>query len=246
VTDHAPRAPSGRGRFETTRWSVVLDARSSSGDASSEALQWLCQTYWFPLYTYVRRWGHTPEDAQDLTQEFFTRLLEKRYLEQVNPDRGRFRSFLLASMKHFLSNERDRVNAAKRGGGRAPLPLELETAEGLYRREPPDHFTPDKAFERQWARTILDRTMGTLRAEHEAAGRAAWFDRMKDVLTGDATSAYATIAKELGMTEGALKVAVHRLRRRYGELLREEIGTTLADPADVDDEIRYLFAALAP
>jgi RNA polymerase sigma-70 factor (ECF subfamily) len=239
-------ARSQGGRFATTRWSVVLEAGRGSSPASREALAKLCETYWYPLYGYVRRWGHDADSAQDLTQEFFTRLLEKDYLRDVTPTRGRFRSFLLAALKHFLSNERDRANAAKRGGGHAPLPLEFETAEGHFRLEPADHLTPEIAFERQWALTVLDRTLRKLGSEHERGGKGALFARLKGTLTGEQSGSYAQLAAELQMTEGAVKVAVHRLRRRFGELLREEIAETVADPGDVDDEIRYLFAVLEP
>ena len=195
----------------------------------------------------MRRWGYSADDAQDLTQEFFARVLEKHYIRQADPARGRFRSFLLASLKHFLSNERDRARAQKRGGGAAPLPFELETAEGRYTREPPDDETPDRIFERRWALALLERVLGRLRDENYAAGKAELFDRVRDLLTeGRAEVPYVDIAVTLGMSEGALKVAVHRLRRRYGELLRETIGETVADAAEIDDEIRYLFSALQP
>jgi RNA polymerase sigma factor (sigma-70 family) len=242
--DHPPHA--GGRRFATTHWSMVLEARHATTPASRDALARLCETYWYPLYAYVRRWGHQADDAADLTQEFFARLLEKEYLRDVDPARGRFRSFLLAAMKHFLLNERDRANAARRGGGVAPLSLEFETAEGRYRIEPPDRLTPDKAFERQWARTVLERTMDRLRREQEEAGKLPAFGRLQGALTGETDMAYAEIGAALGMSEGAVKVAVHRLRRRFGELLRQEIAETIADPAEVDDEIRYLFAALEP
>jgi RNA polymerase sigma factor (sigma-70 family) len=233
-------------RFATTRWSVVLEAGRGSGKRSREALARLCETYWYPLYSYTRRWGHDADKAQELTQEFFTRLIEKQDLGKVDPARGRFRSFLLAAMKHFLLNERDREQAAKRNYGQAPMPMEFETAEGRFRLEPADHATPERAFERQWALTVLDRTLHRLRTEHEKAGKGAQFEHLKDALTGEKSASYAQLAAKIQMTEGAVKVAVHRMRRRFGELLREEIAETVADPQEVDDEIRYLFAVLEP
>jgi RNA polymerase sigma factor (sigma-70 family) len=245
VPDQIPGRPHG-GRFATTRWSVVLAAGRGSGAGSRDALARLCETYWYPLYSYTRRWGHDADRAQELTQEFFTRLIEKHDLVRVDPKRGRFRSFLLASMKHFLLNDRDREHAAKRNRGQAPMPLEFETAEGRFRLEPVDLQTPERAFERQWALTVLDRTLRRLRAEHEKAGKGGLFDCLKGALTGEKSASYAELAAESNMTEGAVKVAVHRLRRRFGELLREEIAETVADPEEVDDEIRYLFSVLEP
>jgi len=237
--------PQRDGHFATTHWSLVLAAGETTAPAAQDALAELCGTYWYPLYAYVRRWGYSADDAQDLTQEFFARVLEKHYLRQADPARGRFRSFLLASLKHFLANERDRARAQKRGGGAAPLPFEFETAEGRYTREPPDDETPDRIFERRWALALLERVLGRLRDENYEAGKTVLFDRVRDLLTeGRAEVPYVEIAASLGMSEGALKVAVHRLRRRYGELLRETIGETVADPAEIDDEIRYLFTAL--
>jgi len=235
----------GRAHFATTRWSMVVAAGARATPRSEEALARLCEAYWYPLYAYVRRWGYTADEAQDLTQEFFARLMEKGYLRQADPHRGRFRSFLLAALKHFLANERDRAGAQKRGGGRPPLPLEIETAEGRYSLEPVDPETPEKIFERRWALILLDKVLSRLRDEYHRTGRGALFDVLKDLLTsGKADETYARLGAELGMSEGAVKVAVHRLRRRFGELLREEIAETVADPQDVDDEIRYLFTAL--
>jgi len=231
-------------RFQTTHWSLVLQAGGGSGPAAQEALARLCETYWYPLYAFVRRSGFDADSAQDLTQEFFARVLERDDLRLVSPARGRFRSFLLASLKHFLANERDRARAKKRGGGQPLLPLEVETAEGRYQREPPDPVTPEVVFERQWALTLLEQTYARLAAEQQEAGRQEAFARLKGTLTGDSAVAYAQLASELGTTEGAVKVAIHRLRRRFGELLREQIGETVETPGEIDDEIRYLFAAL--
>jgi RNA polymerase sigma-70 factor (ECF subfamily) len=240
-----PEGRPGARRFVTTRWSQVLAAGQAPTQDSREALSRLCELYWYPLYAYVRRWGYDADQAQDLTQEFFARLLEKHYLRAADPSRGRFRSFLLASLKHFLSNERDRAGAAKRGGRTTVLPLELENAEGRYSREPPDLETPETIYERRWALTLLARTLTRLRHEFGAAGKQALFARLEGYLTGDQeTLPYADLGVELGMSEGAIKVTVHRLRRRFGALLREEISETVSDPGEVDDEIRELFHAL--
>jgi RNA polymerase sigma factor (sigma-70 family) len=240
-----PPAPAGRRQFVTTRWSQVLAAGSEPTLSSRDALARLCEVYWYPLYAYVRRWGYDADEAQDLTQEFFARLLEKHYLRAADPARGRFRSFLLASLKHFLSNERDRQTAVKRGGRVTIIPLEFENAEGRYQLEPPDAETPETIYERRWALTLLDRTLGRLRDEFEEAGKAALFGRLEGYLTGEQeTVPYAELAAELGMSEGAVKVTVHRLRRRFGALLREEIAETVSDPVEVDGEIRELFRSL--
>ncbi len=234
-------------RFATTRWSVVLAAGDSESPGSREALARLCETYWYPLYAFARRWGHTADEAQDLTQEFFARLIERHYLSEVRPERGRFRSFLLASLKHFLLNERDRILAQKRGGGRAPISLEIETAEGRYRLEPSDTATPESIFERRWALTLLDRVLARLGDEYADRNRKRLFEALKVFLTGQVEAQkYATVGGILEMSESAVKVAVHRLRRRFGELLRDEIADTVADPSEIDDEIRYLFKVLGP
>lgn len=239
-----PVVRGGR-RFATTRWSQVLAAGQAQTIVSQEALATLCEAYWYPLYGYVRRWGHDPDQAQDLTQEFFVRIMEKQYLKDADPTRGRFRSFLLASLKHFLSNERDRVMAVKRGGRVAFVPLELENAEGRYTLELPDAETPERIYERQWALTLLERALGRLRAEFEEAGKQDLFSRLEGHLTGEQEAVpYAEVAAAVGMSEGAVKVAMHRLRRRYGAVLRLEISETVSEPAQIDDEIRELFRAL--
>lgn len=239
-----PHPPAGR-RFATTRWSQVLAAGDSQTAESREALERLCEIYWYPLYAYARRWGYTADQAQDLTQEFFARLLEKQYIRDADPSRGRFRSFLLASLKHFLSNERDRASAVKRGGRTIVVALERETAEGMYRLEPPDPQTPETIFQRRWALTLLERTLTRLRDECDESGKSKLFTRLEGYLTGEQdTVPYARLVEDLQMSEGAIKVAVHRLRRRFGALLREEIGETVSDPDEVDDEIRELFRIL--
>jgi RNA polymerase sigma factor (sigma-70 family) len=236
--------PRRGARFETTQWSIVLAAGRGGGGGSRDALAALCESYSYPVYAYVRRCGHGADEAEDLTQAFFAALIEKRFLSAADPERGRFRSFLLAAVAHFLANERDREAALKRGGGRVVVSLDAGDAEWRYGREPSHEETPERVFERRWALTLLDRTLARLRAESERAGHGARFERLKGFLTGEGGGGYAEAAAGLGLSEGAAKVAVHRLRRRYRELLRDEIARTLADPAAVDDELRELFAAL--
>jgi RNA polymerase sigma-70 factor (ECF subfamily) len=224
----------------------VLHARQPNSAEAAAALEQLCQTYWYPLYAFVRRQGHDPHDAQDLTQEFFARLLAKHQLDSVDREKGRFRSFLLAALKHFLANEWDRRHARKRGGRQVHVPIDTQSAEERYRLEPADSRSAEKIYERRWALTLLDRVLETLKAEAEAAGKAAQFDQLKIALTGDRHSVpYAELGRRLGMTEGAVKVAVHRLRQSYRELLRAEIAHTVSDSKAVDEEIRHLFAVLA-
>ena len=231
--------------FATTHWSLVLAAGKGAAADVQEALANLCQTYWYPLYAYVRRQGHQPDDAQDLTQAFFARLLEKHYLQSADPERGRFRSFLLTAFKRFLSKERDRERAKRRGGGRKLLPLDFEAGERRYSLEPAHEVTAERIYEQRWALTLLDRVFARLRDEFDQAGKQKDFNCLKVYLTGEAgTPSYQEAAAELGRTEGAVKVAVHRLRRRYRDLVREEIAQTVAGLEDVDEELRHLFAAL--
>ena len=231
--------------FATTHWSLVLAAGKGASPHAREALAALCATYWYPLYAYVRRQGHQPDDAQDLTQAFFARLLEKHYLQSADPERGRFRSFLLTAFKRFLSKERDRERAKRRGGGMKLLPLDFEAGERRYSLEPAHEATAEKIYEQRWALALLDRVVARLRDEFDRAGKQKAFDRLKVYLTGEAGApGYQQAAAELGMTEGAVKVAVHRLRRRYRDLVREEIAQTVAGPEDVDEELQHLFAAL--
>lgn len=235
----------GRDAFVSTRWSLVLRAGTQPSTGADAALATLCETYWYPLYAFLRRRGHDAEDAQDLTQAFFARLLEKRTLRQADPARGRFRSFLLAALQHFVANERDRDRAKKRGGGVPVLSLEFETAEGRFLREPPTEETPEKVFDRQWAMTLLERTMARLDEEMATLGRQAQYERLRIYLTGDdGLPGYATIGQDLGMSEGAVKVAVHRLRRRFRDLLRSEISETIGSADEIDDEIRHLWSSL--
>ena len=236
---------AGGGRFTTTHWSLVLAAAGAEDAHGREALAKLCQVYWYPLYAFVRRQGHDPHDAQDLTQEFFMRLLEKDYLGDVDRSKGKFRSFLLAALKHFLSKEWARAKTLKRGGGHTLVSLDTLSAEDRYRREPEDNATPERLFERRWALTLLDRVLTRLSEEYETTGKRAMFEQLQGCLTGDSDLLpYAELAARLGMTEGAVKVVVHRLRQRYRGVLREEIAQTVADPAEIDDEIRQLFSAL--
>lgn len=240
-----PAAPPPAGGFATTRWSLVRAAGDHAAPESRAALEALCGIYWYPLYAFIRRQGHDADRAQDLTQEFFARLLERDDLAAVDRSKGRFRSFLLTACKHFLCNVYDRAHARKRGGGRGPLPIDAVVAEGRYGREPSHDETPERLFERRWALALLDQVLARLRQEYAAAGKDRLFDRLKGHLTGEADGLpHARAAAELGLSEGAVKVAVHRLRKRYRELLQDEIVQTLDDPAEVEDEIRALFAAL--
>lgn len=241
-TTTVPRRPA----FVTTHWSIVLAAGRSDTTHARDALEKLCRTYWPPIYAFVRRQGHAPHDAQDLTQEFFARLLEKHYLGDVDRAKGKFRSFLLASLKHFLANEWDKVRAQKRGGGVIFIPIDARTAEPQYGIEPVHELTADKIFERRWAVTLLDQVLHRLSEEYRGGGKAKLFEELKFTLTGASRSVpYAEVAARLHQTEGAVKVAVHRLRVRYRALLRAEIAVTVASQDEVEDEIRNLFAALA-
>jgi RNA polymerase sigma factor (sigma-70 family) len=232
--------------FATTHWSVVLNAGQSDTTQARDALERLCQTYWYPLYGYVRRRGHSVHDAQDLTQAFFARLLEKHWVSDAKQERGRFRTFLLTAMGRFLADEWDKLRAQKRGGGIPPLPLELDSGETRYGNEPADNSNPEQYFERRWALTLLDTVLRRLRGEYEREGKGELFAALHSTLVGDRESQpYAKLAKSLGMQEGAVKVAVHRLRKRYRQLLRDEIAETMAEPGDIDEELRYLVAVLS-
>lgn len=241
-------APSSAARpaFVTTQWSAVLAAHRSDTATGSDALAKLCQVYWYPLYAYVRRRGYNPEDAQDLTQEFFLRLLHQDWLAQADRERGRFRTFLLAAMSHFLANEWHKGQAQKRGGGVTFVPLEIDNAETRYTCEPADPLTPEQCYEKRWAVALLDEVLNRLRLEFDAEGRGRFFDALKPCLIGDGKSqSYNTLSRELGMTEDAIKVAVHRLRKRYRQLLREEIANTVSSVQEVQAEMRHLLEVLA-
>ncbi len=240
-----PRAdPSSAGGeiFATTHWSIIVSAKGDSSGAH-DSLAKLCAAYWYPLYAFVRRQGKSEHDAQDLTQEFFARLLEKGWLDGVERERGRFRSWLLASMKHFLANEWDRNRARKRGGGAVLFSFDGLDAESRMLHEPATD-SPEKIYDRRWAMTLLDQVMARLRTEMAGTGKLAHFEALKFCLTGE-KSAYAEVGARLAMSEGAVKVAVHRMRERYRALLRAEIAETVAGPGEIEDELRALLAALS-
>jgi RNA polymerase sigma factor (sigma-70 family) len=244
LTDSLGGPVGRRATFVTTHWSVVLSARDQTSPQSGAALEKLCRAYWYPLYAHVRALGNSPHDAEDLTQEFFRRLLEKRYLAVAQPERGRFRTFLLMALKRFLANEWDRARAQKRGGGAALAPLDPESAEQRYQSEA-EAMPADRLYERRWALALLEQTMTRLRAEFEQAGKGAEFERLKRFLAvGSQETPYAAAAAELGVSEGTLRVTVHRLRKRFRELFREEIGHTVASAEDLEEEFRHLLAAL--
>lgn len=241
-----PDAPRPRGRFATTRWSLVFAAGDPGDEQSEEALAKLCELYWHPVYAAMRRHGFGTDEAGDLTQDFFARVLEKHYFRDADPARGRFRAFLSGAIKNFVSNERDRSRTVKRGGRHVIVPLEIETAEGWYTVEARDDLTPEKVFDRQWALVVLDRVLNRLRDKHLAEGRGAQFDQLRVFLNGRGEGAsYAEVARALGTTEGAVKVAVHRLRRQFREVLVAEIADTVTSQSDIDGEIRHLMAAVS-
>jgi RNA polymerase sigma-70 factor (ECF subfamily) len=245
-TDATSNEAAGRAVFVTTRWSVVLDASRKETTVVRAALEELCRTYWYPLYAYARRRGHSPEDAQDLTQAFFERLLERHWVERADPERGRFRTFLLTAMSRFLADQWDRGRACKRGGGAVVVPVESGEAETRYGVEPVDASTPEQYFERRWAMALLETVLRRLRAEYEDGGRGVLFERLNACLVGGREAQpYAVLAESLEVSEGAVKVAVHRLRKRYRELLRDEVAQTVADASEVDEELRHLLAVLA-
>ncbi|MGA3267456.1 MAG: sigma-70 family RNA polymerase sigma factor [Verrucomicrobiota bacterium] len=231
--------------FATTHWSIVLQAGDDGAPQAGDALAKLCQIYWRPLYAYARRRGHSPPDAEDLTQGFFAWLLERNWLKRADQERGRFRSFLLTSFSNFLANEWDKARTQKRGGGRI-VSLECNDAETRDAWEPADNLTPEQIFDRRWALALLDQVMNRLNAEFVRDGQDEMFEALKPCLLGErAAQPYAALASGLGMSEGSVKVAVYRLRQRYRQLLRDEIGNTVATPEEVEDELRYLFAVLA-
>ncbi len=222
-----------------------MAAGKPEGDEAHEALSSLCQRYWFPLYAYVRRRVPSLHEAQDLTQEFFVRLLEKNALAKAAPERGRFRNFLLASLNNFLANEWDRASAQKRGGGCQPLPLDLNTGESRLSLEPAHNLTPERLYEREWTLALLGLAMDRLRADCESSGKLRQFELLKGALAGGGEKlSYTTIAAELGMTEEAVRQAAHRLRKQYREFLRAEVAQTVSDSSEVDEEIRSLLATL--
>jgi len=231
--------------FATTHWSVVLAAGGQTSRQSVDALERLCRTYWYPLYAFVRRKGYAVPEAEDLTQEFFARLLRHNFPQGITPRGGKFRSYLLTSLQHFLTNEWLRDHAQKRGAGVPVISLQELNAEDRYQREPTDHTTPETLFDRQWATVLLARVRERLRLEYESQNKAIYYEHLHHCLTGaESIIPYQTLARQLDCSESAIKMAVHRMRKRYGELLRLEISQTVVGPSEVDEEIRTLVAAL--
>lgn len=240
-TGFLPRRP-----FATTDWRLVASAGGADVAQASEALSKLCQTYWPPLYAHVRQAGYSPPDAQDFTQQFFAHFIERNSIAQADPERGRFRSYLLVSLKNFLANEWQKSRAWKRGGKALTISLAMDDAETRCVQIAASGDTPDRAFDRQWALTLLDTVLGCLRREYADSGREALFLGLKDSLAGErAEASYRELGARLGLSESAVKAAAHRLRKRYRELLREEIARTVTTSEEIDDELRYLFAALS-
>jgi DNA-directed RNA polymerase specialized sigma24 family protein len=229
--------------FATTHWSVILEAGGGASEQADAALDQLCRSYWYPLYAYVRRQGHDAHDAQDLTQGFFARFLERKHVLLADPERGKFRTFLLCSLKHFLIGEWEKSSAVKRGGEHAIFSWDEKTAEGRYLAEPVDGLTPERIYEKRWAVTVLEKVLGRLREKYVAGEKAELFDALKPYVWGDKMVEGEMVAR-LGMTEGAVRVAMHRLRENYRELLRNEVAGTVATLAEVDEELRHLAAAL--
>jgi len=240
-------AASGPGTwFTTTHWSLVLSAQDTSSPLAAPALEKLCRAYWYPLYVYVRRQGEDEESAKDLTQGFFARLLEKHYLSQVHPGKGKFRCFLLAALKHFLADERDKARAQKRGGGQTFISLDDSRGEERYRLEPVDNMDAEKLFERRMALTLLEQARARLKEEYLETGKSSLYERLRVFESGDKNGPpYSEVAAELGLTEGGVKAAVFRLRQRYRELVREEVANTVESPEEVDGEIRYLISVIS-
>jgi RNA polymerase sigma-70 factor (ECF subfamily) len=247
TSEHSSQSSCAAGDiFATTHWTVVLKAGKKNSPEAQRALEQLCRTYWFPLYAYVRRRGHAKADAEDLTQAFFAKLLEKNFLAQLDGEKGKFRAFLLVALKNFLANEWDKARAQKRGGGEVHLSLDWQTADTKFQVASQNEPSPDKAFDREWALALLAKVIERLQAECAADGKGKLFEQLKEFLmAGKSESAQADVAKSLGMEEGAVRVAIHRLRKRYRQLLRDEIANTLSDEGMVDEEMRALFGAFA-
>jgi len=247
MTQPGPESEATGGRvFATTRWSVVLAVGDGESEPSRRALDALCGAYWYPIYAYVRRKGHLPEEAQDMTQDFFARLIARNDFRLADRAKGKFRGFLLSRLDYFLAREWKRAHRQKRGGQFTFISMNEHSPEERYQLEPADHDTPEKQFLRQWALTVLKQAMNALQNECETNGKTALFREAKSLISGERhRDAYADISRSLGMAEGAVRVAVHRLRQRYGELLRSEVAHTLASEAEVDEELRYLFQVLS-
>jgi RNA polymerase sigma factor (sigma-70 family) len=234
---------SPQDQFVTTHWSAVIRAGQEDSTSGREALAELCQTYWYPLYSFIRRLGHTPPEAEDLTQGFFARLLEKNFVADARQEKGRFRTFLLTALKGFLANEWDRQHAQKRGGFQTTIDIDQAMAESRLDAELKQELTPEVLFGRQWALMLLERTMAQLREEYICTGRAKLFERLGACLsTEESAASYAEIAAELGLTEPSVKQASYRMRARYREILRAEISKTVSSPREIEEELRSLFA----
>lgn len=238
------RLPPEDQEFVTTHWSLVLRAGGSDDAQSAAALESLCRAYWYPLYYYVRRQVHDSHQAEDLTQDFFLRVLQKKVVGVASPDRGRFRSFLLTSLKNFLANEWEKARTARRGGGQPHLSLQAEQAEERFHAEPADYASPDRIFEKRWAETVVQNTLLRLEAEYQKREKVALFDALKDSLWGDADECYTEVASRLNVTEGALRIAVYRMREHFRHLLREEVARTVGSPDEIDHELRHLIQVL--
>jgi RNA polymerase sigma factor (sigma-70 family) len=238
-----PPEPNPR-RFQPTRWTLLLKLKERGPEAAS-ALETLCTTYWHPVYAYIRRSGRSADDARDLTQAFFARVLEKNYFLDAEQTRGRFRTFLLASVRHFISNERDAELALKRGGGIRHVTLEVEPEERRFHREPSENDTPERIYERRWALSALEAAMARLASKYEGTPRRRLFDELRPLLTGDEPASYAELSGRLGASEGALRVAAHRFRKEFASSLRAVIAETVDEPKAVDDELRYLMAIVS-
>ena len=235
----------GRDSFPATHWSAILTARDPVSPSAAAALDKLCASYWYPLYAYLRRWGHAPEEAKDLTQGFFANLLERNLVAAADRDKGRFRSFLLICLKRFAYDEHDKAMALKRGRGQSLLSLDDQDAEDHYRLEPVDEMTPEKLFERRWAMQVLEQVMERLRAEYLADGKQTQFDHLKDSLFGkDERVCFGDIAQKLGQNESTVRIWLFRMRNRYRDILREVVAQTVANEAEIDDELRHLVAAI--
>ena len=248
MASHDPYQDSDHGKrvFPTTNWRLVVSAGRDSSPHSQQALEWLCEQYWFPLYAYVRRRVPDVNESRDLTQAFFAELLEKGYLVSATPSRGRFRAFLLTAFKHFLSKQWEKAKAKKRGGGRVPISLDFDSADSCFQIQPTDTGrTAEQLYDQQWAVTLLNRTMTSLESELQSAGKAQLFTELKGFIIGDSGGdTYRQAGQRLDMSESAAKKAASRIRKRYRELLREEISHTVGCPDEIDDEIRSLFLAL--
>jgi RNA polymerase sigma-70 factor (ECF subfamily) len=247
MTVSGPEQPVSEGgaRFTTTHWSAVLAAGEEDSPGAAQALETLCRSYWYPLYAYVRRRGYGPEDAQDLTQDFFAQLLRKNYPARADRAKGKFRSFLLHTLNQFILDQRERRATLKRGGGQVVISLDAEPPEDRYRLEVADELTPEKLFERRWAQALLDHAVARLRAEFVAAGKGETYEILKAFEPGEQkVLSYAEAAARLGVSESAVKATIHRLRRRHRELVREEIAHTVPTVAEIDEELRYLVSVL--